>query len=208
MPTRFYFSIFIFVSMLFAVNGASSQPSKDNYRREAWAGCQSSDPQRRLVDCTIVISANGFGSDKRLADALDSRCWAYTMKQNFDAAIIDCRRAIGIAPRYAYAYANLGNAYLGKEDYRLAIGALDQAIQLKPAFIWSYIYIEFGLGSHWVRSMRQPAISKQLQPSILIMRKFKRLGVSLHLRQAIPLPSHAERRHHKQQSPLHPLRVP
>jgi tetratricopeptide (TPR) repeat protein len=103
----------------------------------AWKDCQSTDENKRLVGCTSVIDAQGFGSLSKLADALDGRCWAHNVKQQFLQAINDCNASIRIRPRYSYAYNNLGTAYLGLQNYEKAIKALNIAIDLKPDFYWS-----------------------------------------------------------------------
>jgi predicted aspartyl protease len=103
----------------------------------AWKECQSTDENRRLIGCTSVIDASGFGSSSKLADALDGRCWAYNAKQQYIKAIQDCTTSIRIRPRYAYVYNNLGTAYLGMRNYGEALKALNVAVSLKPDFYWS-----------------------------------------------------------------------
>jgi tetratricopeptide (TPR) repeat protein len=73
---------------------------------------QSQDADQRIIGCTTIINANGFGARSRLADALDGRCWAYHVKEQYDLAIADCKAAIAINPSYPYAYNNLSSAYL------------------------------------------------------------------------------------------------
>jgi NAD/NADP transhydrogenase beta subunit len=36
----------------------------------AWKNCRSSDAEKRLLGCTEIINAKGYGSAVRLADAL------------------------------------------------------------------------------------------------------------------------------------------
>jgi tetratricopeptide (TPR) repeat protein len=103
----------------------------------AWKACQSSDAEERLRGCTVVINASGFGSQSKLADALDGRCWAYHVKELFARAIDDCKASIRIRPRYPYAYNNLGTAYVGLSNYQDAIAAFNAALELKPDFFWS-----------------------------------------------------------------------
>lgn len=103
---------------------------------DPWKECQSSDTDKRLAGCTQVI--NTKGSDRiRLADAYDGRCAAYNQKQQYDAALSDCKSAIDLNPKYSYAYNNLGAAYLGLNDPSSALSALNKAVTLKPNFIWS-----------------------------------------------------------------------
>ena len=84
-----------------------------------------------------MINASGFGSQSKLADALDGRCWAYHVKEQFSHAIDDCKPSIRIRPRYPYAYNNLGTAYAGLGNYQDAIAAFNVALELKPDFFWS-----------------------------------------------------------------------
>ncbi len=103
---------------------------------DPWKDCQSSDTETRLAGCTRVIDAKG--PDRvRLADAFDGRCSAYNQKQAFQPALSDCKTAIDLNPKYSYAYANLGAAYLGLNDSAGALSALNKAIALKTNFIWS-----------------------------------------------------------------------
>ncbi|WP_316164699.1 MULTISPECIES: hypothetical protein [unclassified Bradyrhizobium] len=103
---------------------------------DPWKDCQSSDTETRLAGCTRVIDAKG--PDRvRLADAFDGRCSAYNQKQAFQPALSDCKTAIDLNPKYSYAYANLGAAYLGLNDSVGALSALNKAIALKTNFIWS-----------------------------------------------------------------------
>jgi tetratricopeptide (TPR) repeat protein len=84
-----------------------------------------------------VINASGFGSQSKLADALDGRCWAYDVKEQFTRAIEDCKASIRIRPKYPYVYNNLGTDFAGLGDYQEAIAAFNTAIELKPEFFWS-----------------------------------------------------------------------
>jgi tetratricopeptide (TPR) repeat protein len=101
--------------------------------------CQSGDTNKRLVGCTIVINAKGFGSKFELAAAYDARCWAFNELQQYQRGLADCKAAIAIQPRYSYAYQNSGVSLLGLGDLSNAIAAFTKAIELKPNFIFSYL---------------------------------------------------------------------
>ena len=105
----------------------------------AWKNCQSQDADQRIIGCTTIINANGFGSRSRLADALDGRCWAYHVKEQYSLAIADCKATLAIRPNYSYAYNNLGAAYLGIGDYTGALAAANKSIELKSNFLWSHL---------------------------------------------------------------------
>jgi tetratricopeptide (TPR) repeat protein len=102
-----------------------------------WRNCQSSDPDRRIMGCSKIIDQAANGSNSKLADALDGRCWAYHVKGQYQLAIADCKRSISIRPNYSFAYNNLGTAYLGIGDAANALAALNSAVELKPKFFWS-----------------------------------------------------------------------
>ncbi len=106
---------------------------------DAWKNCQSPDADKRIIGCTTIINAKGFGSRSGLAGALDGRCWAYHVKEQDGLAIADCKAAIAVNPRYPYAYNNLSAAYLGIGDYASAIDAANKSIELKPQFLWSHL---------------------------------------------------------------------
>jgi hypothetical protein len=50
-----------------------SEAQRAGGRDEARSQCQSEDTNKRLIGCTIVINAKGFGSKFELAAALDGR---------------------------------------------------------------------------------------------------------------------------------------
>ena len=121
-------------TVFFAIIGSSlTIPLSGLFAQEsvaAYKNCQSSDAEKRLLACTAVINAKGFGSPARLAEALDGRCWAYNTKMQFDRAIVDCKNSIALHPTYFYAYNNLGAAYIGMNNYEQAIAVLNKAIAL------------------------------------------------------------------------------
>jgi tetratricopeptide (TPR) repeat protein len=82
---------------------------------DAWKDCQSRDTETRLGGCTKVIDAKSENRI-RLADAFDGRCSAYAQKQQYDLALADCKSAIDLNPKYSYAYANLGETYVGLNE--------------------------------------------------------------------------------------------
>jgi hypothetical protein len=135
-----WFSPISSVIFLFACFVANTQiVTAQSASVDAWRDCQSSDENKRLVGCTLVIKANGFGSSSKLADALDGRCWAYHVKKRFAQAIEDCKASIRIRPKYSYVYNNLGTAYTGLGNFEEAIKAFNTAVDLKPDFYWSRV---------------------------------------------------------------------
>ena len=128
----------ILVATIFTCFGTEIRfASAQSISSVAWKECQSSDADKRLRGCTAIIDAKGFGSQSKLADALDGRCWAFDVREQFSLAIRDCSESIRLRPQYSYAYNNLGTAYLGIGDYKNALIAFNKAIELKSDFYWS-----------------------------------------------------------------------
>jgi tetratricopeptide (TPR) repeat protein len=64
---------------------------------------------------------------------------AYGGKEDYDAAIADCTRAIEIDHQYKAAYLNRGAAYWAKEDYDAAIADYTKIIEIDPQFKEAYL---------------------------------------------------------------------
>jgi S1-C subfamily serine protease len=105
--------------------------------KQAQRQCLSSDTNERLLGCTIVINARGFGSKGDLSAALDGRCWAFNNLQQYERGLADCEASIALNPRYSYAYNNLGTSLFGLGEIQRAIVAFTKAIELKPNFVYS-----------------------------------------------------------------------
>jgi tetratricopeptide (TPR) repeat protein len=116
--------------------GVSTSPAPPSLPSDGWKDCQSPDTETRLVGCTKVIDAKG-PNRIRLADAFDGRCSAYNQKQQYYPALADCKSAIDLNPKYSYAYANLGAAYIALKDSSNAVASLNKAVALKTNFFWS-----------------------------------------------------------------------
>ena len=117
--------------------------------KQARLQCQSSDTNERLLGCTIVINARGFGSRGDLSAAFDGRCWAYSNLQQYERGLADCEASIALNPRYSYAYNNLGTSLFGLGEISRAIAAFTRAIELKSNFVYSRVnraraYLESG----------------------------------------------------------------
>ncbi len=71
------------------------------------------------------------------ASALVSRGEVWLMKGEYDKAIADCSKAIGIDPNCDWAFANRGLAWLMKGDYEKAIADLTKTIEINPNHDWA-----------------------------------------------------------------------
>jgi tetratricopeptide (TPR) repeat protein len=100
-----------------------------------WAQCNggpgiSDDAQ--IAGCTAIIQA-GQETSGRLAVAYRLRCDVFNEKNEYDAALRDCDRAVALDSNDADAYRSRASVYFfGTQDYDRAIADLDQAIRLEP----------------------------------------------------------------------------
>ncbi len=79
--------------------------------------------------------SSGSGEDARTYYKIGNE---YYEKGDFDNAISNYTRAIGLDPKYDKAYYNRGLAYACKEDYDKAIADINKVIELKPEFAEAY----------------------------------------------------------------------
>lgn len=69
------------------------------------------------------------------AQRLNNAGWGYLFRRNDpDAAIPLFEQAIGIEPRFTWAWSNLAEAYLKKKDYAKAIDAARRAVGIAPSY--------------------------------------------------------------------------
>ena len=117
---------------------SSSEAQQSSNRNEARKQCNSHDANERLIGCTVVINAKGFGSKFELATAYDGRCWAFNDLQQFERGLADCKTAITLAPQYYYGHLNLGSSLVGLGKISEAITEYTKAIELKPNLTHAY----------------------------------------------------------------------
>ncbi len=99
-----------------------------------WAQCKGGPgiaDDVKLAGCTAVIQS-GREADETRAEAFQNRCWLYKQKEEFEAAIHDCDRAIELNPDYSDAYFSRAKIYFHKHNYDLAIADFGQTIRLEP----------------------------------------------------------------------------
>ena len=83
----------------------------------------------KLSGCTAVIES-GRESSEKLAEAFHNRCWIHEEKNERDAAIRDCSRAIELKPDYMDAFRQRGTVYFNKGEYDHAIADYSEAMRL------------------------------------------------------------------------------
>ncbi len=105
--------------------------------------CGDTDADKSIAACTVLLGSNGQPDDTR-AKAFTYRGFSYLKKNQFDGAIEDFTRAIGLDPENAWALANRGNAYFNKREYDAAMQDYDAALRLNPV---GYATLFYGRGS-------------------------------------------------------------
>lgn len=76
--------------------------------------------------------------DVRMAEALNSRCWARAQwGQELDEALADCNTALNLRPNTAAYFDSRGLVYLRRSNYDKAIADYDGALRLQPKLAWS-----------------------------------------------------------------------
>jgi tetratricopeptide (TPR) repeat protein len=92
---------------------------------------QDTAPDVRIGACSARISRNEV-TGKDLATTLRNRGFAYALRNDYDRAIADYDKSVGIDPTSAKTLDLRGNAYRGRHDEDHAIADYDQAIKLDP----------------------------------------------------------------------------
>lgn len=102
-------------------------------RADDRAPCDNRDtpPDVKIAACSARLSRNEV-KGKDLAITLCNRGVGYAAKGDYDNALADYDKSIGVDPTYARAFDSRGNAYYSKRDYDRAIADYGQAIKLDP----------------------------------------------------------------------------
>jgi tetratricopeptide (TPR) repeat protein len=111
---------------------------------------KSDDPLSQLTPCNRAIADGKYDEAIRLCtqeialspssfELYNARGLAYALIHNYDAAIADYSKAIGLEPKGSpHLYANRGMTYVRKGLYDLAIIDFDQAIAMDPKGFFAY----------------------------------------------------------------------
>src|SRR5436189_3713324 len=99
----------IFIAM-FSAEIAVAQSDQD------WKSCSAEDANDALLACTRLMETQKIDPKER-SNALSSRAAAYLRKRDYDRAVADADKAIGLNPKNADAYMRRGAAYAAQEDY-------------------------------------------------------------------------------------------
>jgi tetratricopeptide (TPR) repeat protein len=102
-----------------------------------WRACENSDPEVSIVGCTAIIDAGTYPA-KDVAGAHYNRGISYSSKGDFDHAIADYGKAVGLNPNFTEAYYNRGTLYNAKRAYQRAIADFSRAIALNPGYAEAY----------------------------------------------------------------------
>lgn len=126
---------FRLILVLFAVLGfrvASWSESSDDSKNCASAA-EVSHIDLAIDLCTGAIQA-GHISDQDLAISYNNRGFAYYKKSDYDRAIQDFDRAIGLQSTFATAFIKRADAYQAKRQYERALADYEAAAQLDSTF--------------------------------------------------------------------------
>lgn len=85
----------------------------------------------REAACTALIDSGAVAANSLAAVLLD-RGGAYSEGKDYDRAIADYTRAIGLNPELENAFYDRAEAYRLEKNYSLAVTDYDRAIQLDP----------------------------------------------------------------------------
>ena len=94
----------------------------------SWRPCVA--PTLLAMFTALLVSSRAFGEDD--AQTYKDRGIAHYFKNDYDRAIADYTKAIGLDPKYALAYHYRGIAYWRSKEYDRAIGDFIDAIRLDP----------------------------------------------------------------------------
>lgn len=107
---------------------------------DAYTDCsQEQDRDREIRGCSEIIGKER-ATQEELAKAYSNRGAAYGIMGDYDRAIADFTRAIGLSPEDADTYNNRGNVYSIMGDYDRAVADFTEAIRLNPQNANAYGY--------------------------------------------------------------------
>lgn len=122
-----------FVTLAAGLASASPAPAAPSW---AIQSCNGHAPQYSLDEqirgCTELIERGNLNS-RDLATVYNNRGTSYMLNGQYDQAILDFDRSIGLDRDYR-TYNNRGMAYAGKGQYDRAIADYSQSIALKPDY--------------------------------------------------------------------------
>jgi tetratricopeptide (TPR) repeat protein len=86
---------------------------------------------------------------------------------DLDAAVLEFKRAVELAPNLAAAHANLGAVYFEKKDYDKAIPSLRKALELNPDLPGAHIMLGVSLLARGYASQAIPHLEKAQSDDLL-----------------------------------------
>jgi tetratricopeptide (TPR) repeat protein len=82
-----------------------------------------------IRECSVMLEAKDYPA----IEAYNNRGIAYAGKHQYEQAVQDYSRAIGLNPKFDKAYVNRGNAYWHLGKYEVSFADYQTAIKLNPA---------------------------------------------------------------------------
>jgi tetratricopeptide (TPR) repeat protein len=83
---------------------------------------------RAIEECSRMMTVSSYAAD----EAYNNRGIAYAGKKQYDEAVADYSRAIGLDPVFDKAYTNRGNAYWHLGQFEKSFADYQTAIKLNP----------------------------------------------------------------------------
>jgi tetratricopeptide (TPR) repeat protein len=103
-----------------------------------WKSCNAEDADTAIPACTRLVEMEKLNPKERSA-AFYGRATAYWRRHDYELAIADADKAIGLDPQNSNAYMRRGAVYGAKGDHERALANDTKAIELDPRNYKAYV---------------------------------------------------------------------
>ena len=124
------FSRLICVGLL--ILGGISHSGVALAKSDLWDGCSGADLDARIVSCSQLITRGNRVAKSHQITAYINRASGYQGKGEYDRALADLDKALGLDPKSAPALTARASIYLANGELDRAIADYDTAIQIDP----------------------------------------------------------------------------
>jgi len=101
-------------------------------KSDLWDGCSGADLDARIVSCSQLITRGNRVAKSHQITAYINRASGYQGKGEYDRALADLDKALGLDPKSAPALTARASIYLANGELDRAIADYDTAIQIDP----------------------------------------------------------------------------
>ena len=101
-------------------------------KSDLWDGCSGADLDARIVSCSQLITRGNREAKSHQITAYINRASGYQGKGEYDRALADLDKALGLDPKSAPALTARASIYLANGELDRAIADYDTAIQIDP----------------------------------------------------------------------------